>query len=245
MRLVLLLVAAFLFPITVSAQFSSPRTYQTSFESIDDFKGFYIVPQDHKKTASHDQSRERVRSGQFSHKGWVTGVNPPSSSFVNNNHRGYPTIQLYKLKGGAFKTPAKIEFWVWLDMKLKKGEWFSFATIDHTKRDTWDPVLVNLSDDGFVHLMHVPKNGQSKRSFQTSSIKFPMRKWVKLSIEIHFDKKDGYAKVWQNGQLVSSAPVRVGNGLFTQAHFGLYAPPSVSSGVIYNDDLKITELGGR
>ncbi len=221
------------------------RTYSTGFESISDFAGFYIVPQDSKPTASHEQSREVVRSGSFSHKGWITGANPPSSFFVNNNHRGYPTIQLYKTPGGAFQTPVKIDFWVWLDMDLKPGEWFSFATLDHTTKNTWDPVLVNLNDKGFVELMHVPTNGQGRRDFQTTSVPFPMRRWVKLSIELHFDKNNGYAKVWQNGTLVSSAQVRTGNGLLTQAHFGLYAPPSMTSGVVYNDDLTIRELGAN
>ncbi len=221
---------------------SSPRSYQTGFETIDDFKDFYIVPQKFEDKTFHEQSSDRVRSGKFSHKGIILGQKPPSTIFTNNNHRAYPAVQLYKLEGGAFRTPAKIEFWVWLDMKFKKGEWFSFATIDHTKSDIWDPVLVNLSDEGIVHLMHVPKNGQSEYLFQTKTIKFPMRQWVKLSIEIHFDKKNGYAKVRQNDQLVSSAIVKKGNGLLTQAHFGLYAPPSMTSGIVYNDDLKIIEL---
>ncbi len=219
------------------------RVYKTGFESVNDFDGFYIVPQDARPTASHDLSGEVVRSGKFSHKGWVTGPNPPSSRFVNNNHRGYPTIQLYKLAGGAFRTPVKIELWVWLDMDLKPGEWFSFATLDHTRRDTWDPVLLNLSDRGIVHLMHVPTNGRGITTFQNDSVKFPLRKWVKLGVELHFDRKNGYAKAWQDDVLVSRAEVRRGNGLFTQAHFGLYAPPSISSGVIYNDDLVIRELG--
>ncbi len=221
---------------------SSARTYSTSFEKISDFDGFYIVPQKFKDKTFHEQSSKIVRSGKFSHRGVVLGAKPPSTVFKNNNHRGYPTIQLYKLKGGAFKTPAKVEFWVWLDMDLKKSEWFSFATIDHSKSNTWDPVLVNLSDDGFVHLMHVPTNSKSVRDFQTNSIKFPFKKWVKLTIEIHFDKKSGYAKVWQDNKLVSSAQVRTGNGFLTQAHFGLYAPPSIKSGEIFNDDLKIIEL---
>lgn len=219
------------------------RTFETSFETVEEFNGFYIVPQDAKPTASHDLSSEVVRSGKFAHKGWVTGSNPPSSAFVNNNHRGYPTIQLYKLPGGAFRTPVKIEFWVWLDMELKPGEWFSFATLDHTKRDTWDPVLINLSSDGFVHLMHVPTNAKGITSYQNTSLKFPFKKWVKISAELHFDEKNGYAKVWQNDVLMSKAEVRRGNGYFTQAHFGLYAPPSISAGVIYNDDLKIVEIG--
>ena len=228
-----------------SASLAQPRSFSTGFESVDDFNGFYITPQDYKGTSSHDQSTEVVRSGQYSHKGWIYGTNRRSTWLTNNNHRGYPTVQLYKLPDGAFQTPVKIEFWVWLDIEVAQGEWFSFATLDHTTRDTWDPVLVNLSDEGIVHLMHVPSNGKSEYSFQTTDIKFPMRQWVKLSIELHFDQESGYARLWQDDVLVSEAPVRTGNGLFTQAHFGLYAPPSISSGVIYNDDLTITELSSN
>ena len=221
---------------------AEPRRYATGFEAIADFAGFYIVPQGHKGTTFQELSGEVVRSGRLAHKAWITGPNRPSSWFVNNNHRGYPTIQLYKLPGGGFRTPVRVVLWVWLDMEIAKGEWFSFATLDHTTSDTWDPVLVNLSDEGFVHLMHVPGNGRSEWSFQTDSIRFPQRQWVELRVELHFDKDAGYAAVWQDGQLVSRAPVRRGNGRLTQAHFGMYAPPSVTGGVVYNDDLTITEI---
>jgi hypothetical protein len=217
------------------------RAFETSFESVDDFKGFYIVSQDYMGTSSHDRSSEKVRTGGYSHKGWIYAANPPSTSTQNNNHRGYPTIQLYKTPGGAYKTPVLIEFWVWLDMVFRPGEWFSFATLDHTTADQWDAVLVNLSDKGIVHLHHVPYSQQAKTTFQTTTIKFPLKQWVKLTVSLHFGATDGYAKVWQDDQLVSTAEVKRGNGLFTQAHFGLYAAPSISSGVVYNDDLVIKE----
>lgn len=219
------------------------RIFKTSFETIDDFKGFYIVPQNYNNTASHDLSMEQVKSGTSAHKGWVYKQGSPSSIFVNNNHRGYPTIQLHKTNGGAFKTPVLIEFWVWLDMEFTKGEWFSFATLDHTTSDRWDPVLVNLSDEKIVHIMHAPFNGQNKRTFQTTDIKFPMRTWVKLTACLDFDAEHGNIKVWQDDQLVSEAEIgkERAEGFLTQAHFGLYAPPSISRAVVYNDDLVIKE----
>jgi len=218
------------------------RTFQTGFESIVDFSGFYIVPQNHMNSASHDTSREQVRTGKYAHKGWIYAVNPPSTPAQNNNHRAYPTIQLHKTAGGAFKTPALIELWVWLEVTLARGEWFSFATLARSTSDAyWDAVLVNLSDAGFVHLMHVPTQGQGQWTFQTTTVKFPLRQWVKLTIEIDFDPDHGYAKVWQNDTLVSTAQVKGGNGTLPQAHFGLYAPPSLASGVVYNDDLAIME----
>ena len=216
------------------------RSFNSSFESVNDFSGFYITPQN-TTNSSHELSTEHIHSGTYAHKGWIYGVNDPSTVNINNNHRAYPTIQLYKSSGGAFKTPSLIEFWVWLDVKLTTGQWFSFATLDHTTSDVWDAVLINLSDQGFVHLMHVPLVGQGIRKFQTSTIKFPFQTWVKLSIEIHFDPTNGYAKVWQNDELVSYAEVKRGNGFLTQAHFGLYGPPDLSSGTIYNDDLVIKE----
>lgn len=225
-----------------SSKTINTKQFQTSFESVNDFQSFYIVPQNHMGSASHDLSTEIVHSGNYAHKAWIYAKNPESNFFQNNNHRAYPTIQLYKKTGGAFKTPVLIEFYVWLDITLAPGEWFSFATLDHTTSDSWDPVLVNLSDEGFVHLMHVPLNGQGIHTFQTTTNKFPMKEWVKLTIIIHFDKNNGYAEVMQNDELVSRAEIKRGNGLFTQAHFGLYAPPLLSNGLIYNDDLIIKEL---
>ncbi len=53
---------------------------------------------------------------------------------------------------------------------------------------------------------------------------------------------NGYAKVWQDRQLVSHAQVQGANGLLAQAHFGLYAAPSISNLTVYNDDLTIREI---
>lgn len=192
-------------------------------------------------TTSHELVDDIVKSGTTSHKAWMYGANTPSTETENNNHRGYPTIQLQTTALDVFNTPVLVEFWVWLDATLAAGEWFSFATLDHTESEIWDPVLVNLSDEGYVHLMHVPTNGEGDWDFQTNSVAFPMREWVKLSICLHFDQSQGYAKVWQNDVLVSSAQVHKGNGQFTQAHFGLYTPPAMESGTVYNDDLLIIE----
>ncbi len=238
-------------PITVSTTAtSSPlRTYASSFESINDFKPFYIVPQNHMGTASHAQSQEHVHSGTYAHKGWIYGANPVSK-FKNNNHRAYPTIQFQKTTKGVLKGPVETTLWVWVDMDLQarkpENDWLSFATFTSDTSDDWRrTVLVNLSHDGFVHLMHVPDQGKAEYVYQNKTLKFPQRQWVKLRIYLDMDPKTGYAKVWQNGTLVSHALVRGGNGTVAQAHFGLYAPPQVASGMIYNDDLVIREVKGE
>ena len=223
------------------------RVFSTSFESVNDFNGFYIVPQNYMNTSSHELSTEKVHSGTYSHKAWVYGTNPESTPNQNNNHRAYPTVQFQKTVEGVLHTPCYITLWVFVDMNLvahtPENQWLSFATFSTDTSNTWKrTICVNLSYDGFVHLMHVPLQGQKEWLFQTNSVKFTQNKWVKLKVYLDTRPQTGYAKVWQNDTLVSYARISDGNGTLAQAHFGLYAAPSVSSGVIYNDDLEIREV---
>lgn len=223
------------------------RKFQSSFESMNDFSGSYISDANHMGTASHGLSTDIVHSGTYSHKAWVYGVNPEGSALNNTNHRGYPTIQFWKSKEGSFRTPCYIKIWVYASFSLQphspENQWISFATIAADANDDWNRVvLVNLSYDGYVNLMHVPYQGQAEYTIKNTSVIFPMNQWVEIKIYLDFKPYSGYAKVWQDGQLISAASVAGGNGYLTQAHFGLYAAPSVSNGVIYNDDLSIEEV---
>lgn len=198
----------------------------------------------------HQQSAGLVHSGNFSHKAWIIGANPESTPVQNNNHRGYPTIQFQKTKEGVFHTPCYITFWVWTDIELTshrpENQWLSFATFTTDSTDNWSrTILVNVSYDGFVHLMHVPLQGQKDWSFQTTTIKFPQKQWVKIKIYLDTRPATGYAKVWQDDVLVSYARIADGNGILAQAHFGLYAAPSIAKGSIYNDDLVIREVNNE
>lgn len=192
-----------------------------------------------------------VHSGIYAHKAWISGVNPPSTNTQNNNHRGYPTIQLQKHPGGAFSSPCYVTLWVWLDIDLQtstsggENDWFSFATFTDDESDNWDrTVLVNLSHDGFVHLQHVPEQGMQEHVFQTKNLPFPQKEWVELKIYLDL-RKGGYAKVWQNGILVSHVNVNNTKNILAQAHFGMYCPPQLASGIVYNDDLQIQMVDGE
>lgn len=221
------------------------REFKSSFETVDDFSGFYISPQSHLETTFHELSDSIVHSGVYSHKAWVDGANLPSTKSSNNNHRGYPTIQFQNTPERSLKTPCYITLWVWLDMELKQSviggedDWFSFATFTDDESDRWKrTVLVNLSHDGFVHLQHVPKQGEQESVFQTTTTVFPQKEWVELKVYLDFSE-NGYAKVWQNGELISHAKVQNVNNKLAQVHFGMYCSPQIKSGVVYNDDLKI------
>ncbi len=226
------------------------REFITSFESVKDFDGFYITPQNHLGTTFHELTNSNVHSGSYSHRAWITGSNKASTSKVNNNHRGYPTVQFQKTKEGPFKTPCYISLWVWLDMELNKNkkredDWFSFATFTDDETDNWArTVLVNLSADGFVHLQHTTNQGEQNSIFQTSEITFPQRQWVELKIFLDFGD-DWYAKVWQNGKLVSYANIGNITNKLSQVHFGLYSSPQIWTGEVFNDDLKIIEVDGE
>jgi hypothetical protein len=235
-----------------SSKQQASRIFQTSFESASEFQNFYSVPQNYQNAATHGYNNVQVRSGTNSHYGTIYTKGPNCPSIGNCNHRGYPTIQLRKLNGGGFAGTVFVEFYAYLDMDIQAGQWFSFATFTPDTSDSWDRVVtvnlgnLNLGTTNYIHLMHVPYTGMSNWTFQTkpgaTSIPFQTKTWTKISVCLNYDPNNGYAKVWQNDQLVSSAPVGNGCGVLEQAHFGLYAYPSLSSGTIYNDDLIIQEV---
>ncbi len=248
-KLLILLLGIFIFSCNKDTQnLTKKKEFVTSFESVDDFSGFYITPQGYLGTSFHELSDSLVHSGNYAHKAWIDGANAPSTPTINNNHRAYPTIQFQKTKEGVFKTPCYITLWVWVDMDMNpnltggEDDWLSFATFTDDESDNWSrTILVNLSYDGFVHLGNVPIQGNQTHIFQTSTLKFPQKEWVELKIYIDFGS-NGYVKVWQNGELVSYADVKNIDNKLSQAHFGLYCPPQMISGIVYNDDLMIKEV---
>jgi hypothetical protein len=258
--------------------------YNTSFESISDFNTFYITPQNDLGSSSHTLSNELYMSGNYSHKAWFNGNNDVIKN-INTNHRGYPTIQLYKSRGDEVYDKVLIEFWVWLDIELsnvENKEWFSFATLTSYSDDLWSrTILINLDSDSIVHLMHVPVQSKNTQDiYQTKDIYFPMKEWVKLKIYVDYTDDNEYdnsfAKVFLNEELVSVAtfnpridPLLINRELWpsclnewdeisidsaedlcglkysyglAQAHFGMYAPPLLEEGVVYNDDLIIYQV---
>ena len=236
---------------TIEINNNKKKEFISSFETAEDFYGFYLTPQGYLGTTFHELSDSIVHSGTYSHKAWISDANPPSTTLINNNHRGYPTIQFQNTTEGVFKTPCYITIWVWLDMEFNKNttgednDWFSFATFTDDETDNWSrTVLVNLNHNGIVHLQHTSGQGQQTNIFQTTSLAFPQKEWVELKVYLDF-RNNGYAKVWQNGELVSHANIENITNKLSQAHFGMYAPPQITSGIVYNDDLKIIEVDGE
>lgn len=236
---------------TEAGRAQAGRSFTSSFESVSEFSSFYSVPQNYQGVDTHGQSTAQVRTGTYSHVGTINGAGPSCPSWQNCNHRGYPTVQLYKTASGSQSGLIFIEFYVYLSgVTINNGEWFSFATLSADASDNWSRVVlanigrINGSSQNFMHLMHVPLTGQSGWTYQNtnSANQFPMNTWTKVSICLNLHPANGYAKLWQNGVLMSEAPVQGACGVLHQAHFGLYAPPTLSTGSVYNDDLQIREV---
>lgn len=214
------------------------------FESLAEAEGWYVTP---KSRLTHQElSGELVHQGRLAHKAWVTGANTENTEIDGPNHRGYPTIQLYKYPRGCV-TPCLLDLWVWADIPLRRGEWWSAATITASTSNAWVGQLVNVGTEGWLHTMHVPAPGQSERVYQRSDVVFPARSWVHVRILVDYRASGGGIALWQDSTLVSVARIdpsldRNGQGVLNQAHFGLYTPPSIASGVIYNDILVISEM---
>ncbi len=236
-----------------------PRTFETSFESLDDFNGFYIVPPG-SYDSSHALSQDIAVHAAFAHKAWILAARAADNDgWEYRPHRAYPTIQFQKTPEGVYRTPCLASVWVYLDMTLvdrppgRIDDWMSFATLTPDASDDWvRTVLVNVGPDGYARLMHVPRQGEQIHLFQAGSpndpsgaLLFPRGTWVRFDVYIDFSASGGYAKVWQNGDLVSYAAVEGGAGGLAQAHFGLYASAAVPSGVVYNDRLRIAEVPGE
>lgn len=232
------------------------RVFETSFESESDFASFYIVPPGD-YDSYHEISTEVVYHGDYSHKAWVLKARASNNDgIIYLPHRAYPTVQFQKTSDGVFVTPCLVSLWVYLDMDLVDrpsgsiDDWFSFITLSADTSDRWSrTVLVNLTPDGYIKLVHVPDQGEQTWIYQADSsndpsgnLLFPQKNWVRIDVLIDFDSENGYAKVWQDGILLSHAKVNGGSGYLAQAHFGLYASAAVSSGVIYNDRLQIKRV---
>jgi len=220
-----------------TAPATGTRRFASGFETLRDFAGMYVTPQ----TASTRQQlvSSPRHGGALALCGLLTG--PGTAADTDGpNHRAYPTVQLWRLPAGGFATPAVIDIWVWADVAMKAGQWVSLATLSADASDRWARVVtVNLDPGGWIDVFHVPDQGQHAPTLETHR-PFPRRTWVHLSIRIDFDPDHGSIEVRQVGVLVARAKVEGGHGRLEQAHFGMYAIPSLSVGKVCNDDLTIT-----
>ena len=100
-------------------------------------------------------------------------------------------------------------------------------------------MTVNVGWEGWLNVFHVPNQGQGEPAFQRTKKSFPRGKWVRITTWLDLDPEHGATAVWQDGVLMAAARVRGGDGSLDQLHFGLYAHPALTSGIVRNDDIAI------
>jgi len=198
---------------TLAPQPKIGKQFYTSFETIEEFKPFYIVPQNNQNTATHDLVDNPRFVGNHAHEAHIYGSNDVSST-ENTNHRAYPTFQFAKTPMGILTGAVFVEFEVWADIELSHREnasWFSLATFTSYDDQYWyRAYLINVDANYNIHLMHVPHHGQSIHDiYQTTSIALPKKQWARISTYIDYTTKNRFNSpfiaVWQDGVLVSAA----------------------------------------
>lgn len=189
-------------------------------------------------TIVNRQSGEPVFAGDHAYKGWIEG----SSS---NSHRAYPVIH------ADIPTPLVNTFMVYLDAdyeRMSSFDWIGFGTWGNYAPDTnagrWalHTMAVRNRKLEFAHVS--PFNGEYIGPAQQAD--FPLRRWVRLTLYLHYQCSTGLVQVWQDGvpmlrAQVSQLEYHPGTRLRT-AHWGMYASGTLDHGVQYNDDIRICTL---
>jgi hypothetical protein len=184
-----------------------------------------------------DAGVEPVFSGDHGYKGWIWG---PS----NDSHRAYPGISLMAA------TPIVNTFMVRLDVDydLLGGEWIHFGT--------WGNFLAE--DQSGLYALHTMSVRERKLEFAHTepflgewigpepAPDFPTGQWVRFTVYAHYEGDTGFVQAWQDGVPVLRATVaqlatNPGTWL-SYAHWGMYAGATASTGVQYNDDIRIWRL---
>lgn len=189
-------------------------------------------------TIINRDSGEPVYQGDHAYKGWIVGSSP-------DKHRAYPGVHL------EAKTPVVNTFMVYLDVDyddLNSTEWIHFGTWGNfdLKTNTGRYALHTMSvRDRKLEFAHSePFNGEYIGPQPRPD--FPLRKWVRFTVYIHYEGTTGFIKVWQDGvpMLKGKVPYLAsypGTSL-NYAHWGMYASGSISQGVQYSDSVWIWKL---
>lgn len=246
--------------------FQGQKKYQTSYETLGDFKSpsgvQWYIEAGPAYDALMDSSFEVVQHGILSHKHWI----PTGGKGSNNNEdpydpfRAYQTIQFDK-SSLLYMTKVLVSFYAWTDdwnLQNRAGidDWFSFLTVSCDSSDNWArTILANLTTDGYIRLVHVPNQGEQTHIFQIDSVNNPTKsrkwkhqRWNRIDMYVDPDSVSGKAVLWQNQFKMSEANVRqcqFSTGMtpfIVQIHAGLYASEANTSGLVYNDKLRVIEV---
>jgi hypothetical protein len=177
-------------------------------------------------TIMGDDGAVPVYRGEHMYKGWAHGAS-------DELHRPYPVLHT------DIPSPLVNRFMVYIDADYDQvGEdWIHLAT--------W-----GNNEDWIVHTMSVRFRKVEMAHLDWEWIgpdpapDFPLHQWVRFTVYIDYEAEEGgLVHVWQDG-------MHIMRGVFTQAsgnhllraHWGLYAPGTLTQGAEYNDEIQIWTL---
>ena len=190
-------------------------------------------------TIVHRNSGEPIFSGENAYKGWISG----SSS---NDHRAYPLIHT------TLQTPLVNIFMVYIDSdysRMKPAEWIHLGTWGNhdpsAQSGKWALHTLSIRNRKLEMAHTDPFTGEYIGPSPRQD--FPLRKWVQMTVYIHYQGSTGFVQAWQDGVPMLRARISQlqqfpGTHLRT-AHWGMYASGTLDHGTQYNDDIRICTLG--
>lgn len=247
-----------------SFQFKQSNRVFFPMEDASEFSSFFIVEQNHMGSASHEVSSENFKFGSNSHKAYVFKANEVIEG-QDTNHRAYPTFQSHKVGFPNGIGPyVLMDYWAYVDIDIfdiPNANWFSLATYTSYIDDIWFPsLLLNLDINYGLHLQHHKGNNIPFPSDGNARFVFPRKTWTRITQLLCYGDNyffgGPYTIVWIDKDekirtdfhnRIDPISLEVDNNLiytpnFGQAHWGMYCAPLLSSGVVYNDNISITQM---
>jgi hypothetical protein len=150
------------------------------------------------------------------------------------------------------RTPLVNTFMVYMDAdygRMAPTDWFHLGTWGNhdpvAKSGGWALHTMGILGTGRTEFAHTePFSGEYIGPKPQPA--FPLRKWVRITVYIHYQGTTGFVQAWQDGTPTHRARVaKLGEFPGTRlrtAHWGMYANGATYQGVQYNDDIRICTL---
>jgi len=188
-------------------------------------------------TIVDDGGGEPVYDGEHSYVGWISGDS-------DANHRAYPVLHT------DLPTPLINSFMVYLDAnysEMSVTEWIALGTwgnADDHGGGEWALHTMSVRDRMLEFAHTTPHSGEYIGPLPKPD--FPVGRWVRLTVYVHYQGTDGFVQVWQDGvpmlRAQVSALTRAPGTKLSRAHWGMYASPTLRQGTLYNDEIQIWTL---
>lgn len=181
-----------------------------------------------------DSADGPVFAGDHSYRGWITGA-------AGESHRAYPVVHT------DIPTPVVNTFMVYLEAdydSMGSSEWIHFGTWGNGHPDQWALHTMSVRDR-HLEFAHVdPFAGEYIGP--TPRPDFPLGRWVRLTVYMHYRDGNGEVWVWEDGEAMLRADIpdlsaHPGRNL-QRAHWGMYASAETNQGVQYNDEIRVWTL---